>query len=152
MSTHYKSVRATSVAPASKKASRFRDTHQDLVNKHLEQRVKDSDPHIRPRRANRVRVVVAGQRKSQRNSVEDSRLLMEMVVVVSNGLDIVWDFLFEFLVELAWVDGDIIFADSVDAGCVHPGLHYEGPSCEDCDGLVWFRLVLDHGGVDGVRW
>lgn len=60
---------------------------------------------------------------------------MKVVVVVSDGLNVVWNFGLKFLVDLARLDGNVVFANSVDSCDVHPGLHHESPSCEDCDWL-----------------
>lgn len=48
---------------------------------------------------------------------------MEMVVVVRDGLDIVWDLLLKILVDFARVDRDVVFANSINSCNVHPGLH-----------------------------
>lgn len=82
-----------------------------------------SQPNIRPRRLNRIRMIITHNRQRQRDRIKHRRLFVQMIVIVRNGLNVIGDFGFELRIDFAGVDGDVVFSDGVDACDVHPGLH-----------------------------
>ena len=73
-------------------------------------------------------------RKRKRHSVELSRLLQEMVVVIGLPANGSRDFGVDLFHRGVGVHGDLVLLEGGDAGRVHPGFDDEGPAIEGDDG------------------
>lgn len=112
------------ILPQKEKTKKKRNTtHQNPIHKNLIQRMSHSQPNIRPRRLNRIRMIITHNRQRQRDRIKHRRLFVQMIVIVRDGLNVIGDFGFELRIDFAGVDGDVVFSDGVDACDVHPGLH-----------------------------
>lgn len=85
---------------------------------------------------------ITNQRQRQRDSVENSRLLMQVVVILRNLIILDRDLGLDTVVEICGFHVDLVFANGLDAGDVHPDLLHKGPSCEGDEGLENGALLL----------
>lgn len=92
--------------------------------------------HISPSSILSIRMIISQQSQRKCHGIKYLWLFMQMIEIVCDVFDGLWDLGLHVLAALGRVvDVDVVFADGGDSGCVHPGFHYEGPACEGYDWL-----------------
>lgn len=95
---------------------------EHLIDQALEEGMDDPQSRVAPGREIRVLMVVAEERQSDSNRVEDRWLLMKVVVVVGDAADLDGDLGLHLIANLLLVGTDVVLGDSRETGCVHPSL------------------------------